>query len=261
MPQSRGRRRVRRRSEPADADRRSTRYLTPTSEKFKDAVTKVAPLAIDEKTGEPTRQTVCRRPALESRDGGREGAGRGPQAHAAAAAGRRGQGPRAAAGGLAEGPAAAVGAAAGQLPAQGKGRIAEPADGRGEGRPEAAAEGPGELDHRPPGPGLVRDRRGEAAAARTSARPTTRSTSSTATGRASRRPSGRCSRWRRKLAASPVVLTDDDVAEAVKLAGPRDVVQLISYVDHPGVVRPHHRGRRAADWNVSRPTRDASGEA
>ena len=33
----------------------------------------------------------------------------------------------------------------------------------------------------------------------------------------------------RKLAASPVVLTDDDVAQAVKLAGPRDVVQLISY--------------------------------
>ncbi len=33
----------------------------------------------------------------------------------------------------------------------------------------------------------------------------------------------------RKLAASPVVLTDDDVAKAVKLAGPRDVVQLISY--------------------------------
>jgi hypothetical protein len=33
----------------------------------------------------------------------------------------------------------------------------------------------------------------------------------------------------RKLAASPIVLTDDDVAKAVKLAGPRDVVQLISY--------------------------------
>jgi hypothetical protein len=33
----------------------------------------------------------------------------------------------------------------------------------------------------------------------------------------------------RKLAASPVVLTDDDVENAVKLAGPRDVVQLISY--------------------------------
>ena len=31
------------------------------------------------------------------------------------------------------------------------------------------------------------------------------------------------------LAATPVVLTDDDVALAVKLAGPRDVVQLVSY--------------------------------
>ncbi len=33
----------------------------------------------------------------------------------------------------------------------------------------------------------------------------------------------------RNLAASPIVLTDDDVARAMKLAGPRDVVQLISY--------------------------------
>jgi hypothetical protein len=33
----------------------------------------------------------------------------------------------------------------------------------------------------------------------------------------------------RKLAASPIVLTDEDVAKAVKLAGPRDVVQLINY--------------------------------
>jgi hypothetical protein len=34
----------------------------------------------------------------------------------------------------------------------------------------------------------------------------------------------------RNLAASPMVLTDDDVAKAVKLAGARDVVQLISYI-------------------------------
>ncbi len=34
----------------------------------------------------------------------------------------------------------------------------------------------------------------------------------------------------KKLAASPVVLTDDDVAEAVKQVGPRDVTQLIHYV-------------------------------
>ena len=34
----------------------------------------------------------------------------------------------------------------------------------------------------------------------------------------------------RNLSASPVVLTDDEVEAAVKLAGPRDVVQLINYV-------------------------------
>lgn len=33
----------------------------------------------------------------------------------------------------------------------------------------------------------------------------------------------------KKLAACPVVLTDVEVAEAVKLAGPRDVVQMVSY--------------------------------
>lgn len=33
----------------------------------------------------------------------------------------------------------------------------------------------------------------------------------------------------RKLATTPVILTDEDVAEAVKQAGPRDVVQTISY--------------------------------
>jgi hypothetical protein len=34
----------------------------------------------------------------------------------------------------------------------------------------------------------------------------------------------------RKLAASPIVLTDQEVAEAVKANNARDVVQLISYV-------------------------------
>ena len=33
----------------------------------------------------------------------------------------------------------------------------------------------------------------------------------------------------KKLGASPVVLTDSEVAEAVRLAGPRDVVQTVSY--------------------------------
>jgi hypothetical protein len=34
----------------------------------------------------------------------------------------------------------------------------------------------------------------------------------------------------RNLAASPIVLCDDDVAQALKLTGPREVVQLISYI-------------------------------
>ena len=34
----------------------------------------------------------------------------------------------------------------------------------------------------------------------------------------------------KKLAASPIVLTDADVAQALKLTSPRDVVQLIRYV-------------------------------
>jgi alkylhydroperoxidase family enzyme len=34
----------------------------------------------------------------------------------------------------------------------------------------------------------------------------------------------------RQLAASPIMLTDDEAAEAVKLTSPRDVVQLITYV-------------------------------
>ncbi|HWB12797.1 MAG TPA: carboxymuconolactone decarboxylase family protein [Pirellulales bacterium] len=43
-------------------------YLTPTSEPFKNLVTKVAPLAYDDQGATPTRQTVCRRPPLEPRD-------------------------------------------------------------------------------------------------------------------------------------------------------------------------------------------------
>jgi hypothetical protein len=41
-------------------------YLTPTPEPFRNTITKVAPLQTDEKTGEPSRQTVACRPPLES---------------------------------------------------------------------------------------------------------------------------------------------------------------------------------------------------
>jgi alkylhydroperoxidase family enzyme len=42
-------------------------FLTPTDDKYKGLISKVAPLHYDEKTGQCTALTVCRRPALESR--------------------------------------------------------------------------------------------------------------------------------------------------------------------------------------------------
>jgi hypothetical protein len=43
-------------------------YLTPTSEGFRNVVTKVAPIVVDIRTGKPTQATICRRPPLESRE-------------------------------------------------------------------------------------------------------------------------------------------------------------------------------------------------
>jgi hypothetical protein len=51
---------------PADRPARHT-YLTPTSDAYKTRVTTVAPIAGSPKAGEHTAPTVCRRPALESR--------------------------------------------------------------------------------------------------------------------------------------------------------------------------------------------------
>jgi hypothetical protein len=52
-------------AEPA-APREVHSYLTPTSEKFRTSITRVAPLLFDD-TGKATRNTVANRPALESR--------------------------------------------------------------------------------------------------------------------------------------------------------------------------------------------------
>lgn len=53
---------------PPPAETKPHSYLTPTSEAFRDQVTQVAPLVRDETSGLPTRMTACRRPALESRE-------------------------------------------------------------------------------------------------------------------------------------------------------------------------------------------------
>lgn len=52
---------------PADRPVPNESFLTPTSETFAKAVTKVAPLEIDLKTGLPTQSGISKRPALESR--------------------------------------------------------------------------------------------------------------------------------------------------------------------------------------------------
>src|SRR5262245_373955 len=52
---------------PKDAPAVLRSFLTPTPEKYKNSITKVAALQLDPKTGAPTQQTVCVRPPLEAR--------------------------------------------------------------------------------------------------------------------------------------------------------------------------------------------------
>ena len=52
----------------AEAPAAPRSYLTPTSDKYKEKISKVAAVTYDEKTGQPTRLTFCRRPTLESRE-------------------------------------------------------------------------------------------------------------------------------------------------------------------------------------------------
>jgi hypothetical protein len=52
---------------PPPKERKEHSYLTPTSDAFKDKFTKVAPFRPDEKADGTRRATVCERPALESR--------------------------------------------------------------------------------------------------------------------------------------------------------------------------------------------------
>jgi alkylhydroperoxidase family enzyme len=52
----------------AEAEKKVQTYLTPTSEEFTSVITKVAPYLPDEKTGKPTTLSLYNRPKLESRD-------------------------------------------------------------------------------------------------------------------------------------------------------------------------------------------------
>lgn len=205
-------------------------YLTPTSDKYKGVVSKVAPLAIDEKTGKPTTVTICRRPALESReevekalDAART---RTPRLPLAAEDKAREL--------LPEGSAkdAAVSQFVRLLanfPAQGKARVASQiaADEKGDLKPLLKAQASWII---------ARQDRAWYATAEAKKR-------LLALGQTADQISKLDGDWKefteteralftvaKKLGASPVVLTDEEVAAAVKLAGARDVVQMIQYV-------------------------------
>jgi AhpD family alkylhydroperoxidase len=204
-------------------------YLTPTSETFKTKVTKVAPIELDAKAGEATVPTVCKRPALESRE---------ETDRALAAARKR----------TARLPLVAETKARDLLPedwaagplqewvrllanfsGQGKGRILSQrnAEEKGDLKPVLKAQVAWII---------ARQDRAWYAAGR--AKNTLKDL-----GQSDDQVYKLDGDWSdftpaekalftvaRKLAASPVVLTDADVTEALKLTSPRDVVQLVNYV-------------------------------
>jgi len=203
-------------------------YLTPTAEKYKTAVSKVAPLVYDDK-GQPTRATVNRRPALESRAE--------VEKALAAACTRTPRLPL-----VEDAKARAIlpeDWPAGPLPqwvrllanfsGQGKGRILSQRSAEEKGdltplmkarvswviaRQDRAWYATGQAKRRLNALGQTDEQVFQLDGNWAGFTPAERSLLTVA----------------RTLAASPVVLTDDDVAAAVKLAGPRDVVQLINYV-------------------------------
>jgi len=204
-------------------------YLTPTSEAFKEKITTVAPYRADEKAEGTRRSTVCERPQLESRaevekqlEAARKRTPRLPlvdedKARALLAEdwpkGNLPQWVRLLA----------------NFPASGKSQIVRlrSADEKGDltpllkaqvswiiARQDRAWYAVGEAQRRLKSLGWSDDQVYSQDGDWSAFTPAERAMFTVA----------------KKLAASPIVLTDHDAALAVKLAGPRDVVQLVSYV-------------------------------
>jgi hypothetical protein len=217
-------------SKPVPADRplpiRS--FLTPTPAQYKNKLTQVAPLEKDAKTGEPDRLAVCRRPVLESR----------AEVEKALEACRR-RTPRLPL--VAEdeartllpddwpkGPLPQWVRLLANFPRDGKNRIVglRAADEKGDLKPLLKAQvswiiarqdrawyAVGEARRRLQEQGWTDEQIFKLDGDWTEFTPAERALFTVA----------------RKLAASPMVLTDEDVERALKAAGTRAVVQLISY--------------------------------
>ena len=204
-------------------------YVTPTSEAFKAKVTKVAPVELDPKTGQPTTRTVFKRPPLESREEAEKALTAARQRTArlplVSEANARELLPE-------DWPTGALPEwvrLMANFPTSGKARILaqRTAEEKGDLSPVLKAQvawivarqdrawyAAGRAKNRLNELGQTDDQVNKLDGDWSEFTPAERAMFTVA----------------RKLAASPIVLTDAEVAEALKLTGPRDVVQLVNYV-------------------------------
>ena len=229
VPQSQGSIGFGRRDEDAKATKtpEAHSYLTPTSAKFTTAISLTAPVVFDT-AGKPTGQTLCRRPKMESQseveqalEAARKRTPRLPLVDEAKAR-------EVLAEDAPQGPLPQWMRLVANFPSSGKRQVASvrSADEKGDlsplmkaqvswiiARQDRAWYAVGQAKRRLSDLGQTEDQIYSLDGNWSSFTPTERALFTVA----------------RQLAASPVVLTDEEVAAAVKLAGPRDVVQMISY--------------------------------
>ncbi len=203
-------------------------YLTPTSPKFQDLISNVAPVTMDSATGKPTRMAVANRPPLESRGEVEKGLAaarsRTPRLPLADEAQAKEVLPE----GFSDAAIPQWVRLLATFPNSAKGRISSirSAEERGDltplmkaqiawviARQDRAWYATGLALQSMKALGLSDDQVYKLDGDWSEFTPKERSLFTLA----------------RKLATTPVILTDADVAEAVKQAGPRDVVQAISY--------------------------------
>ncbi|WP_397569390.1 carboxymuconolactone decarboxylase family protein [Schlesneria sp. T3-172] len=212
----------------AAASPRHESYLTPTAARFQNKVTKVAPLLIDLTTSQPTRQTVSDRPPLETRSEVETGLEAAKQRTPRLPLVEEAKAREFVSSDWPEGPLPQWVRLLANFPNSAKNRIAgiQSAETRGDLTPLIKAQVSwiiARQDRAWYATGLAKQRLKELGQSEdqiyaldgdwSEFTPTERSLFNVA----------------KKLATTPVVLTDEDVDAAVKLAGPRDVVQLISY--------------------------------
>ena len=203
-------------------------FLTPTPERFRDKVTRVAPLQRDEQSGTPSRRTVASRPPLESREEVEKSLAecrkRMPRLPLVAEDKARSIAP----GDWPKGPLPQWVRLLANFPRDGKSRIAglRTANDKGDLTPRLKAQvswiiarqdrtwyAVGEAERRLKELGCSDDEIYKLDGDWSEFTPAEHALFTVA----------------RQLAASPIVLTDEEVERALKLTGPREVVQLISY--------------------------------